>query len=86
MATQPVKRRSWLDKMPPALRARVEAEVDCRALSLSVLYRLYNLVRFCQPRTFRLYGGERRRRLAEYDGRRLSAVRQRRPTTVEGRS
>jgi hypothetical protein len=78
------KRRTWLDKMPPALRARVEAEVDCRALSLSVLYRLYNLVRFCQPRTFRAYAGERRRRLVEYDARRLTAVRQGRPMTVEG--
>jgi len=45
------------------LRARIDAEIDCRGRSLSAIYRAFNMVRYCQPRTFRLYGGARRRRM-----------------------
>ncbi len=80
------KRRTWLDRVPANLRARIEAEIDCRQLSLGTIYRTYNLVRFCQPRTFRLYGGERRRRLADYDARRRAAAQQQQRTDVESRA
>jgi hypothetical protein len=74
MAPKSTKRRTWLDKLPPRLRARLDAEIDCRTESLSAIYRRYNVVRYCMPRTFRLYGGERRRRLTECDRRRRAAL------------
>jgi hypothetical protein len=75
MTAKSTERRTWLDRVSPGLRARIDAEIDCRQLSLGTIYRTYNLVRFCQPRTFRLYGGARRRRLAEYDARRRVTMR-----------
>jgi hypothetical protein len=67
-------RRTWLDTLPPRLRARIDAEIDCRGASLNAIYRKYNLVRFCMPRTFRLYGRARRRRIRAYDARRSAAA------------
>ena len=61
------KRRTWLDKLPWGLRERLHAEIDARAESLTVIYRRWNVQRFCMPRTFRLYGGARRRKIAEYE-------------------
>ena len=75
MNPKPTKRRTWLDRVPPRLRGRIDAECDCRVSSLGAIYRRYNLVRFCQPRTFRLYGGARRRRIRAYDARSAAAAR-----------
>jgi hypothetical protein len=75
MEPNPSRRRTWLDQLPARLRARLDAEIDCRVSSLGAIYRRYNLVRFCQPRTWRLYAGERRRRIRDYDARSAAATR-----------
>jgi len=74
MDPKPTKRRTWLDNLPRGLRARFDVEIDCDVESLSAIYRRWNLVRYCQPRTFRLYGGPRRQRIREYEATRGRAA------------
>ena len=63
------KRRTWLDRLPRGLLERLHAEIDCRAESLAAIYRRWNLIRFCAPRTWRLYAGRRRQKIREYEPR-----------------
>jgi hypothetical protein len=55
-----IRGTSWLDKVPGAVRSKMDALIACDAASLAAIYAELNLVRFCQPRTWRHYAGVRR--------------------------
>jgi hypothetical protein len=75
MAVTKQRRLTWIDRLPRGLLARLHAEIDCGVESLSGIYRKWNLVRFCAPRTWRLYAGSRRRRLQARDAGRCARAR-----------
>jgi hypothetical protein len=52
------------------LREKVNALIDCRQETAAAIFRRYNLVRFCQPRTFRRYVADRRRWIGKYEAQR----------------
>ena len=64
------KRETWIDRLrrsQPALYERVNAEIDARIEKAAAIYRRWNLLRYCAPRTFRLYVRARRTRIAKYE-------------------
>ena len=45
----------------------MNAAIDCRDETAAAIFRKWNLLRYCQPRTFRLYAKQRRDKIARYN-------------------
>ncbi len=72
-----MRRRTWIDKLKPGLRERVDAEIDARSEPDAYIFARWNLIRFTGPRSFRAYALARRRRMEAYlreRGRRCDAT------------